>query len=168
MPSRVVRRLVGWKAVLAFWIVGYFTLIPIWQRLQDGSYWLQVRSIQIQSVYPGEDPTMLVDRTLTLRRPTRGIWTAKLVNELNEAVCSNSRPALYTPKAELPSVERLRLFTWWMEGNRVGGAAGICNSWPLPPGRYCLETLWEFFPKNYPSSKHVEAPRACFRVLKPQ
>lgn len=160
------KRFITFPYIVLYWVIGYMVLIPIWQTLESSSNWMTVESVRVSSVFQGQDPIMIVDRSMNLDVPTRGIWIGKIVNSDDEAVCTNDGTALYTPTAKLPKPETLRLFDWWLDAGRIGGPDRICFKWPLPPGKYCLKTQWEFFPKNYPVSKLVNAPLGCFLVLR--
>lgn len=164
MKNRIVRPLISLNAMMVFWVLGYFVAIPAWQTLESPDNWLKVHSVRISSTFVGNDPHMYVTRDLNLEKPTRGIWVAKVTDKWNRVVCSATGTALYEPKANLPPYSDFNLFSWWLEtGER--GPQSVCRKWPLPAGKYCVQTHWEFFPRNYPVSKQVDAPIGCFLYL---
>ena len=157
----MLTRLTSFRNLFIFGVATYFIAMPIAQRLVPSSYWLEVHRMEISGTWVGEDPNVYVDRTLHLTKPTRGIWTAKVATRDGEVVCANSNTALYEPGSKLPGRSRLKLFKWWLNAG-AEGPASVCTTWPLPAGWYCVSTQRELFPENYPTSKIVDSPTACF------
>lgn len=144
-----------------FGFAAYFVAIPTWQRMEPSSNWLEVHSVMVDSGFVGTDRPMHVRRTLKLKEPTRGIWTAKVTDARGVVVCYNTGTALYKSNSTLPLRQNFRLFDWWMDDGPDGPKA-VCSKWPLPAGWYTLSTQREFFPRNYPTSKVVDSPDATF------
>lgn len=150
----------SFPAIIAAWALLTFG-IPTYRDLAPSYWWMQVHSVHIDSAFVGNDPSMVVDRDLNLTEPTRGIWTATLRDRSGSVVCTNTGASDYKPGANLPKRDRLKLFAWWMFVPADRTPASICDKWPLPPGKYCLTTLWQFSPPGYPT-KDVTHPPACF------
>lgn len=159
------RQLTGLPAVLAMWVVVLLG-IPEYRQWLPPSNWFVVDQVRVISTFVGEDPTMLVDRRLTMKRPTLGRYAAKVTHN-GATVCTATDTTTYTPKANLPPRDTFKLFGWWFGLKEGETPAKHCRRWPLPPGEYCLETLWKFFPDGYPT-KTVSHEPACFLFVKRQ
>lgn len=163
---KTIDRALGLQNIAIWFGIIYFVLIPTVQTMLPASLWFEVHRVDIEDTAFGEDPVMVVDRTINAERPVQGSWTVKVYNATDEdSVCANSGATLYRPEARIKNP--IRLFSWWMAapGQKP---ENVCLVWPLPPGKYCVLTAWSFYPEGYPRPKVVEAPTACFTVYLPQ
>jgi hypothetical protein len=94
------------------------------------SFWLDYKSVAIDTVRVGEPITMTADREVV--RPFLGTWTAT-VKEWNggweSRTCAGNGKTIYTPDSKLPNNLTL---AWWM--------GQTCAE--LPAGKYKVITTW--------------------------
>lgn len=109
-------------------------------RASKPSPWLTVHSVDVLDTIVGDDPKVLVQRTI--HNEFAGVWTVEISSDAGEFLCSNRGSAVYSPGDKLP--KEVRLFGWWMYTPRKETPEEICGkAWPLQVGCYWLKTVWE-------------------------
>lgn len=95
------------------------------------SLWLDVRSVHVSDTVSGQQPVMVVDRTI--KRNFDAVWRVELEREFSEGrfgIVEIARgDSSYNPDAQLP--EPLTM-DWWT----------YPKEFRLLPGRYRIETCW--------------------------
>ena len=142
------RIITGRYAIVLAWMLLLLGL-PEYRQWVPGSNWLVVNSIRVNSTFVGNDPTIFVDRELTMGEPTIGGYAVTLSRD-GVGYCSTSAKINYRPRGKLPATESRKLFGYWFGLKPGETPAKFCRVWPLPAGEYCLETQWNFEPENYP------------------
>lgn len=131
-----------------------WSLFAIVTQLWPASWWLEVRSVQIQNSNVGEAIVMDVDRSIN--RPFFGVWRTQTrgVNPdgtLTPVVCTASFDTDYKTESSLPGIVTL---DWW--------TGGKC-AW-LPAGRYILSTSWRIEANGIWPDKRVSIDSNIFEV----
>ena len=105
-------------------------VLPSVERMVPASYWFSVDSVYVHDARAGDDPVMIVDRTIS--REFSAKWIAEVERQAYNGtfyvVCQGSSENLYSLGNELP--EPL-LMSWW-----------VGKQCMLYPGRYRVDTKW--------------------------
>lgn len=117
------------------------------------SWWLDVRSVQVNDSKVGHKVTMKVDRTI--KRNFQAVWNVsvrKVEDGSDSVFCTASSMSEYRPGAELPKSLTL---DWWADGR--------CDA--LPAGQYFVSTAWRIESNGMLPSKRVQIDSNIFEVL---
>jgi hypothetical protein len=93
------------------------------------SYWMDVKTVQVDNSYVGNEIPMAVRREIY--KPFKGTWLVTIRKfEGNWVVwCNATGASNYNEEAHLPKDLTMK---WWTSG----------QCYPLPPGKYQVTTSW--------------------------
>lgn len=113
-----------------------------WRQAMPATHWFDPSRVTVADAAEGEDPTLVVDRTIRL--PFHGEWIVT-VRRLEpggfSTYCVGTGENDYTPGAVMT---RPVFLSHWM-----GKAC------PLEPGQYRVDTRWLIKPTGYPPKERV-------------
>lgn len=123
------------------------------------SNWLTVENVTIPSFHMGEDPTILVERTI--HQGFYGVWAVDFEQVTDSGViytCGFQGRADYSTNALLPNPLHL---SWWVyeKNNPLSNCMEKAKT-----GNYRLCTTWRIYPEGYPE-KRVKTCSNIFEVL---
>lgn len=129
--------------------------LAVWSGIHiiPGSWWMDVKYVQVRDVVAGEPVEMIVDRRI--RRDFYAQWSVQVRrargSEGWETIPCGAGANTYRTTSLLPNPLTLQ---WWSEGKCSG----------LPPGRYQVSTQWHIYPGNLWPPKRVTALSNVFEV----
>lgn len=150
--AKMKRDILDWFYKYRWW-PWLFTLLLIPGHLWPTSYWLEIRSLAIQSAYFGQPLPMQIERTIS--HNFRGTWNATIRQwDGNGWVtwCNAQGRSNYRPEAKFPKDLSLK---WWTDG----------QCYPLPAGRYKVSTSWLIETPTWMPDKVVTMESNVFEVL---
>jgi len=146
------RRLLDWFYEHRWW-PWIFTVIFAPAHIWPASYWLDVRSIAVQSAPFGQPLPMQIERVIS--HNFRGMWSATIRQWDGDGwvtYCNAQGRSNYRPDAKFPKDLALQ---WWTDG----------QCYPLPVGRYKVSTSWQIETPTWMPDKTVTVESNVFEVL---
>lgn len=125
----------AWLAVATVMTAAWLMLVPpVLSAVIPGSWWIDVRRMDVSDTVEGVPPTISVDRTV--RRSFIGTWQATIRQEVGTGFvpfCRRKSPAAFRYILDGQIGPDLR---WWLE-------IPPNPDCPWLPGRYLVETTWQ-------------------------